>query len=111
MTVRDAAALLTVLAADGIDYAQHAVPGRLAGKRIGVPRETYWGYCSHGDAAAERALRRCSAAEGATIVDHTDLPDLGDEVCEDELRGAARGVRRRGWRTTSRPAPATDRGP
>ena len=83
-TVRDAAALLTVLAADGTDYAQHAVPGRLAGKRIGVPRATYWGYSRHADAAAERALALL-AAEGATIVDGTDLPALGDDVAQDEL--------------------------
>ncbi|MGZ5399487.1 MAG: amidase family protein [Nocardioides sp.] len=83
-TVRDAAALLTVLSADGTDYAQFAVPGRLAGKRVGVPRTTYWGYSSHADAAAERAVALLSA-EGATIVDHTDLPVLGDEVWEDEL--------------------------
>ena len=36
--VREAAALLGVLAGDGVDYAAHAVGGRLAGKRIGVPR-------------------------------------------------------------------------
>ena len=83
-TVHDAASLLTVLAADGSDYAGHAVPGRLAGKRIGVPRATYWGYSAHADAAAERALGLL-AAEGATIVDHTDLPVLGDDVGEDEL--------------------------
>ena len=84
MTVRDAASLLTVLAADGNDYAKHAVSGRLAGKRIGVPRATYWGYSPHADAAAERALRLL-AAEGATIVDNTDLPTYGEDVAEDEL--------------------------
>ena len=83
-TVRDAAALLTVLAADGCDYASYAVPGRLAGKRIGVPRATYWGYSSHADAAAERAVALL-AAEGATIVDATDLPELKEHVWEDEL--------------------------
>lgn len=83
-TVRDAAALLTVLAADGRDYAGHAVEGRLAGKRIGVPRTTYWGYSPHADAAAERAVALL-ATEGAVIVDATDLPSLGDEVWEDEL--------------------------
>jgi amidase len=83
-TVRDAAALLTVLAADGTDYAEHAATGRLAGKRIGVPRKTYWGYSPHADGAAERAVALL-AAEGATIVDNTDLPDLGDEVWDDEL--------------------------
>lgn len=84
MTVRDAAALLTVLTADGQDYATYAVPGRLAGKRIGVPRATYWGYSPHADAAAERALGLLSA-EGATIVDHTELTTYGDDVGEDEL--------------------------
>ncbi len=83
-TVADAAALLSVLAADGTDYAAHAVPGRLAGRRIGVPRRTYWGYSPHADAAAERAISLL-AAEGATIVDHTDLPVFGDEVWDDEL--------------------------
>ncbi len=83
-TVLDAAALLTVLAADGTDYAGHAVAGRLAGKRIGVPRKAYWGYSPHADAAAERALGLL-AADGATIVDHTDLPELGDDVWEGEL--------------------------
>ncbi|HXH77471.1 amidase family protein [Nocardioides sp.] len=83
-TVADAAALLTVMAANGIDYAEHAVPGRLAGKRIGVPRATYWGYSPHADAAAERALGLL-AAEGATIVDNTDLPALADEVWADEM--------------------------
>ncbi len=83
-TVRDAAALLTVLAANGTDYTGHAVSGRLAGKRIGVPRKTYWGYSPHADGAAERAVALL-AAEGATIVDNTDLPVLGDEVWEDEL--------------------------
>jgi amidase len=83
-TVRDAAALLTVLSDDGHDYAAHAVPGRLAGKRIGVPRTGYWGYSPHADAAAERAVALL-AAEGATVVDATDLPELRDEVWEDEL--------------------------
>ena len=86
-TVREAAALLTVLAGDGTDYAAHAVEGRLAGARIGVPRAPYWGYSPHADAAAERALDQLSAA-GATIVEGTDLTDLaalGDAVWEDEL--------------------------
>lgn len=83
-SVRDAAALLSVLAADGHDYASYAVPGRLAGKRIGVPRATYWGYSTHADAAAERALGLL-AAEGATIVDAADLPELPEQVWQDEL--------------------------
>ncbi|MGZ4445197.1 MAG: amidase [Nocardioides sp.] len=83
-TVRDAAALLSVLAGDGVDYAAHAVEGRLAGRRIGVPRATYWGYSPHADAAAERAVALL-AAEGATIVDHTDLTAFPDSIWEDEL--------------------------
>ena len=83
-TVRDAAALLSVLAGNGTDYAAAAVAGRLAGKRIGVPRATYLGYSPHADAAAERAVALL-AAEGATIVDHTDLPAFAESVWEDEL--------------------------
>jgi amidase len=83
-TVREAAALLTVLAGDGTDYASHAVEGRLAGKRIGIPRSTYWGYSAPADAAAERAVALLSA-QGATVVDGTDLPDLPATLFEDEL--------------------------
>lgn len=83
-TVREAAALLTVLAGDGTDYAAHAVEGRLSGKRIGVPRSTYWGYSAPADAAAERAVALLSA-EGATVVDGTDLPALPSSLDEDEL--------------------------
>jgi amidase len=83
-SVRDAAALLTVLAGGEIDYAGHAVEGRLAGKRIGVPRKLFWGYSSHGDAAAEQAVSLL-AAEGATIVDDTDLESMVDYGFDDEL--------------------------
>jgi amidase len=83
-TVREAAALLEVLAGDGVDYAARAVPGRLAGKRIGVPRSTYWGYSTHADAAAERAVTLL-AAEGATIVEGTDLESMVDFGWDDEL--------------------------
>ena len=83
-TVADAAALLSVLAGHGVDYAAHAVPGRLAGRRIGVPRASYWGYSPHADAAAERAVGLL-AAEGATIVDNTDLATFADSLWEDEL--------------------------
>jgi amidase len=84
LTVRDAAALLGVLAGNGTDYAAHAVEGRLAGKRIGVPRRMFWGYSSHADAAAERAVSLL-AAEGAVIVDNTDLHSMDDFAWEDEL--------------------------
>ena len=83
-TVRDAAALLGVLADGDVDYAAHAVDGRLAGKRIGVPRATYWGYSSHADECAERAVALL-AAEGATIVDGTDLVSVDDFDWHDEL--------------------------
>ena len=83
-TVRDAAALLTVLAGTGTEYASHAVDGRLAGKRIGVPRKLYWGYSPHADKAAERAVGLL-AAEGAEIVDGTDLLSMEDAGWEDEL--------------------------
>ena len=83
-TVAAAAGLLTVLAGNGTDYAAHAVPGRLAGMRIGVPRASYWGYSPHADAAAERAVTLL-AAEGATIVDQTDVGAFADSLWEDEL--------------------------
>jgi len=83
-TVREAAALLGVLAGNGTDYAAHAVDGRLAGKRIGVPRARYWGYSSHADAHAERAVQLL-AAEGATVVDGTDLTSMEDFDWQDEL--------------------------
>jgi amidase len=83
-TVRGAASLLSVLAGGHVDYAAHAVPGRLAGKRIGVPRASYWGYSPHADAAAERAVALL-AAEGATIVDQADLPAYPEALWGDEL--------------------------
>ncbi|WP_246456269.1 amidase family protein [Nocardioides mesophilus] len=83
-SVRQAAALLGVIAGNGTDYAAHAVEGRLAGKRIGVPRASFWGYSPHADAAAERAVGLL-AAEGATIVDATDLTALEGFDGEDEL--------------------------
>jgi amidase len=84
MTVREAAALLSVIADGEVDYAAHAVEGRLRGKRIGVPRASYWGYSAHADAAAERAVALL-AAEGATVVDHTDLVAMEDFDWADEL--------------------------
>ncbi len=84
LTVRDAAALLSVLADNGTDYAAHATEGRLAGKRIGVPRQLYWGYSTLADSAAEHALSLLSA-EGAVIVDHTDVDSMVDYGFDDEL--------------------------
>lgn len=84
LTVADAAALLTVLADQGVDYGTAAVPGRLAGKRVGVPRKLYWGYSQRADAAAEQAVQLL-AAEGAVIVDNTDLESMVDYAFDDEL--------------------------
>lgn len=84
MTVREAAQVLSVLAGDSVDYAAHAQPGRLAGKRIGLPRREFWGYSVLADAAAERAVELV-AAEGATIVDATDLVSMVDYGFADEL--------------------------
>jgi amidase len=83
-TVREAAALLSVLADDGVDYSSYAVSGRLTGKRIGVPRRAFWGYNRHADAAAERALSVLSAA-GAVIVDETDLDSMTGYGFDDEM--------------------------
>jgi amidase len=83
-SVQEAAALLSVLADDGVDYASHATSGRLAGKRIGVPRRDFWGYSRHADAAAERALSVLSA-EGAVIVDETNLDSMDGYGFDEEL--------------------------
>ncbi|HET8559584.1 MAG TPA: amidase family protein [Marmoricola sp.] len=83
LTVEDAAALLTVLAGTGLDYAAHAAPGRLQGKRIGVPRRS-WGYSRAADAATEHALSLLSAA-GAEVVDGTEITALEDYDGESEL--------------------------
>jgi amidase len=83
-SVRQAAAVLTVLAGNGTDYAAHAVEGRLRGKRIGVPRKEFWGYSRHADEHAERAVELL-AAEGATIVDDTNLESMVGYGWEDEL--------------------------
>jgi amidase len=83
-SVAEAAALLTVLSGGTTDYAAHAVAGRLAGKRIGVPRKDFWGYSPGADEAAERAVALL-AAEGATIVDNTDLESMVDFGWQDEL--------------------------
>lgn len=83
-TVAQAAALLTAMAETGVDYAAHAAEGRLAGRRLGVPRGRWWGFSRHADAAGEEALRLLSAA-GAVIVDDVDLGALGTFDGEQEL--------------------------
>lgn len=84
MSVAEAAEVLTVLAGNGIDYASHAEPGRLDGKRIGIPRKKFWGYSTAADAAAERAVALIAAA-GATIIDDTDLDSMVDYDGDHEL--------------------------
>jgi amidase len=84
MTVGEAAELLTVLAGNGVSYAARAKSARLAGKRIGLPRQTFWGYSPAADAAAERAVELLAAA-GATIVDDTNLASMVDYGFDDEL--------------------------
>jgi len=84
MTVREAAQVLTILVGSRLDYAEHAVPNRLAGKRIGLPRLDFWGYSPLADAVAERAVELL-ATQGATIVDATDIVSMVDYGFEDEL--------------------------
>ncbi len=83
-TVEEAAALLSALADDDVDYASHARQGRLVGKRIGVPRGSLWGYSRDADAAAEEALSAMSAA-GAVVVDDTSLEAMEGYGADDEL--------------------------
>ncbi|MBA2559049.1 MAG: amidase [Propionibacteriales bacterium] len=83
-TVGEAAELLSVLTGGSVDYASHASDGRLAGKRIGVPRGELWGYSGAADEAAEHALSVLSA-EGAVVVDQTNLDSMQGYGYDDEL--------------------------
>jgi len=81
-TVRDAALLLTALAAQddadpatrhsgklqGVDFARGLEAGGLRGARIGVPRPVYFGYSPAADGLAEKALAVLRDL-GATLVD------------------------------------------
>jgi amidase len=84
LTVAEAASLLNVLVAGKTDYHAAAVDGRLHGKRIGLPRQRYWGYSALADAAAEHAVELLAAA-GAVIVDDTNLESMVDVTFDDEL--------------------------
>ncbi|GAA0517439.1 amidase [Saccharopolyspora subtropica] len=95
-TVADAATVLGVLT--GIDERDPATAaGRhrsdyrdclgaesLAGTRIGVPRESFFGYDDHADAVAEQAIRVLAAA-GATIVDPADVPSVSRLLSDEGL--------------------------
>ncbi len=83
-TVADAAALLSAIAGpdredkvtarspSGIDYTSYLSPAALRGARIGVPRETYYGYSPKTDAVVEDALRAMRDL-GAEIVDPANI--------------------------------------
>jgi amidase len=86
-TVSDAAALLGVIAgpdprdvataeSEGRaqrDYSKFLTADALQGKRIGIPREVYFGYSEKADAVAEEAIRVLRAC-GAEIVDPANIP-------------------------------------
>jgi amidase len=82
-TVEQAAALLTVLADNRIDYTEHCRGTDLSNVRIGVPRGPLWGYSKGLDQVTERALELLSQC-GATLVDHLSLPTPGGD--EDQLQ-------------------------
>jgi amidase len=78
LTVADAAALLDAMAGTSLS---DDLERRVAGRRVGVPRDL-WGYSRAADAAAERALTLLSKA-GAVVVDGLELPalkELDDDV-------------------------------
>ncbi|RKG82058.1 amidase [Corallococcus exercitus] len=96
-TVADAAALLSVLAGEDPrdtataagkgrahpDYTKFLDPKGLAGARIGVPRERFFGYHPATDAIVERALE-VMKAQGAVLVDPVTLPNVA-KLDEPEL--------------------------
>ncbi|MEU4197045.1 amidase [Kribbella sp. NPDC026611] len=82
-TVRQTAALLTVLTGGGTDYTEHCRGTDLSNLRIGVPRGPLWGYSTGLDQVTERALETLSRC-GATLVDQLSLPSPGGD--EDQLQ-------------------------
>ncbi|RKH60307.1 amidase [Corallococcus llansteffanensis] len=88
-SVADAAVLLGVLAGEDprdaataasrghahADYTKFLDPKGLAGARIGVPRERFFGYHPATDAIVERALELMKA-QGAVLVDPAPIPNL-----------------------------------
>ncbi|HZX05759.1 amidase [Kribbella sp.] len=81
-TVRQTAALLTVLTGGQLDYTEACRGTDLSDMRIGVPRGPLWGYSKGLDQVTERALELLSQC-GATVVDHLSLPTPGGD--EDQL--------------------------
>ncbi|MBP2355096.1 amidase [Kribbella aluminosa] len=81
-TVRQTAALLTVLTSGQLDYSEACRGTDLGNLRIGVPRGPLWGYSKGLDQVTERALDLLSQC-GATLVDHLSLPTPGGD--EDQL--------------------------
>jgi amidase len=55
------------------DYTRFLDPDGLRGARIGVPRETYWGYSAKADRVATAALK-VMQDRGAIIVDPANIP-------------------------------------
>jgi amidase len=86
-TVADAAAVLTAIAGPDprdpatailagrtpVDYTHALDPAALAGARIGIAREVYFGNSEKADAVAEAAIHTLRA-QGATIVDPANIP-------------------------------------
>ncbi len=66
------------------DYTQYLDPNGLRGARIGVARETFWGYSADADKICEAAIAAMKAA-GAVIVDPADIPTANDIVSSPEL--------------------------
>ncbi|TWD81809.1 amidase [Kribbella amoyensis] len=81
-TVRQTAALLTVLTGGGTDYAEYCLGDDLHDIRIGVPRGPLWGYSAGLDQVTEQALELLSQC-GAVLVDRLSLPTPGGD--EDQL--------------------------
>jgi amidase len=95
-TVTDAAILLGALAGEDPrdpataasrghahpDYTRFLVPDGLRGARLGVPRETFFGYSEETDRLAEAALAVMERL-GAVLVDPADIPHV-DEYGDSE---------------------------
>ena len=82
-TVKQAAALLSVITGGQTDYTDACRGTDLSNVRIGVPRGPLWGYSTGLDQVTERALELLSQC-GATLVDHLSLPTPGGD--EDQLQ-------------------------